>query len=112
MEQQARANELQSSGDSGMQRRVVVTGFEEETEEEGKTKTTAMDIYIKGTGRREGDTRNGPAMPKRLLVIAGTPGSRPKVAGVGREVAPCGWMDVDIFMKMPLDNFTNYSQFF
>jgi hypothetical protein len=44
-------------------------------------------------------------MPKWLLAIAGAPGSRLKVAGVGREVAPCGWMDVDIFTKMPLDNF-------
>jgi hypothetical protein len=58
-----------------MRRRVVATGCGEETEEEGKTKTTTMDIYIEGIGRREGDTRNGPAMPKRLLAIAGGGGA-------------------------------------
>jgi hypothetical protein len=96
-EQQARANELWSSGDGGMQRRVVATGSGEETEEEGKTKTIAMDIYIEGTGRREGDTRNGPAMLKQLLAIAGVPGSRSKVTYLRK----CHWII-----------FTNYSQFF
>jgi hypothetical protein len=74
-----------------MQRRAVVTGYGEETEEEGKTKTMAMTIYIGVTDRREGNTRNGLAMPKQLLVVAGAPRRWPKAASVGREVAPCGW---------------------
>jgi hypothetical protein len=69
----------------------VVTGRGEETKEEEKTKTTAMIIYIRVTDRREGDTRVEPTMPKRPLAVAGAPGRRSKLAGVGQEVAPCGW---------------------
>jgi hypothetical protein len=67
----------------------VVTVGGEETEEEEKTKTTAMIIYIRATGRREGDTRIGPTMPKRPLAVAGAPGNGSKLAGIGREVSPC-----------------------
>jgi hypothetical protein len=49
-ELQTRANELWSSGDGEMRRRAVVTGCGEETEEEGKMKTTTMTIYIGVTG--------------------------------------------------------------
>jgi hypothetical protein len=69
----------------------VVTGRGEEIEEEEKTKMTVMIVYIRVTGRREGDMRVEPTMPKRPLAVAGAPGRRSKLAGVGREVSPCCW---------------------
>jgi hypothetical protein len=78
----------------------VVTDSGEETEEEEKTKTTAMTIYIRMTGRREGDTRIGPTMPKRPLAVAGVPGNGSKLAGVGREVASCHWPDFKLITKL------------
>jgi hypothetical protein len=41
-------------------------------------------------------------MPKQLLAVEGAPGSRLKLAGVGREVAPCRWLNVDNITKMSL----------
>jgi hypothetical protein len=86
---QARAIARWSSDGGELRRRAVVTVSGEETEEEEKTKTTAMIIYIRATGRREGDTGIGPTTPKWPLAVTGTPRSRSKLAGVGREVSPC-----------------------
>jgi hypothetical protein len=80
----------------------VVTDDGEETEEEEKTKMTAMTIYIRVTGRREGDTRIGLTMPKRPLAVAGAPRNGSKLAGVGREVAPYRWLEFGLITKMPL----------
>jgi hypothetical protein len=37
------------------------------------------------------------------MVVEGTPGSGSKLAGVGREVALCHWLDFDQITKMPLE---------
>jgi hypothetical protein len=41
-------------------------------------------------------------MPKQLLAVEGAPGNHSKLASVGREVAPCRWLNVDNITKMPL----------
>jgi hypothetical protein len=53
--------------------------------------------------QRDGDTQGELASAKQLLAVTGATGSRPKIAGVGREVAPCGWMKFAIITKMPLE---------
>jgi hypothetical protein len=70
-----------------MRRRAVVIDCGEKMEE-GNMKTTTMDIYIGVAGRREDNTRNGPAMMRRSLDVAGAPGRSSKIAGVGGRWRP------------------------
>jgi hypothetical protein len=42
---------------------------------------------------------------KPTLAVEGAPRRHSKLAGVGREVAPCGWPKFEIITEMPLAKF-------
>jgi hypothetical protein len=57
-------------------------------------------VFIGMAGRREGDTRGEPTMTRRSRNVAGAPGRKSKIAGVGREVASYGWLKFEIIIEM------------
>jgi hypothetical protein len=59
--------------------------------------------FIEVFDQRDGDTRGDLANARQQLAVAGTTRSRLKVAGVGREVAPCGLMKFTKITEMPLE---------
>jgi hypothetical protein len=76
-----------------------------ETEVEEKMNLPVIAVFMWTTGRRGDDTRVELTMTRWSLDVAGAPGRRSKIAGVGREVAPCVWLNFEKIMKMPLPQF-------
>jgi hypothetical protein len=58
--------------------------------------------FIAEARQRGSDTRWATAHAEQEVATAGAPKSRPKAAGIGREVAPCRWSDFKLITKMPL----------
>jgi hypothetical protein len=60
-----------------------------------KTRRRRCSVFIGRRTRPQGDARHVANTPKQKMAVEGAPGSSSKLAGVGREMAPCRWLEVD-----------------